>query len=98
MTISKQIVHAFSKDEASFEGVKKALKNFENSRNLQTRIACNEKVVLLSKGKLRKFPCVNLESSLGNVGVAVKVDINKPLVEYPSATFACVLAVKRIYI
>ena len=41
------------------------------------------------------YPRVNLKSSLGSVGVAVKVDINKPLVEYPSATFAGVLAMKR---
>ena len=45
---------------------------------------------------LRKVPRVNLKNSLGSVGVAVKVDINKPLVEYPSATFAGVSAMKRI--
>ena len=48
------------------------------------------------KELLRKVQCVNLESSLGGVCVAVKMDINKPLVEYPSATFAGVLAMKRI--
>ena len=47
------------------------------------------------KELLRKVPRVNLKSSLGSVGVAVKVDMNKPLVEYPSATFAGVLAMKR---
>ena len=43
-------VHDFSKDKASFAEVKKALKNFESSRNLQTATASNENVALLSKG------------------------------------------------
>ena len=48
------------------------------------------------KELLRKVPRVNLKRSLGSVGVAVEVDINKPLVEYHSATFAGVLTIKRI--
>ena len=47
-------VHNFSKDKASFAEVKKALKNFESSRNLQTATASNENVALLSKGTLAK--------------------------------------------
>ena len=87
-------VDDFSKDKASFAEVKKALKKFESSRNLQTATASNENVI--QKELLRKVPHVHLKSSLGSVGVAVKVNINKPLVEYPSATFAGVLAMKRI--
>ena len=45
------------------------------------------------KELLRKVLRVNLKSSLESVGIAVKVDVNKPLVEYPSATFAGVLAI-----
>ena len=47
-------VHDFSKDKASFAEVKKALKNFESSRNLQTATASNENVALLSKGPVAK--------------------------------------------
>ena len=47
-------VHDFSKDKASFAEVKKALKNFESSRNLQTATASNENVALLSKGTVAK--------------------------------------------
>ena len=48
------------------------------------------------KELLRKTSSLNLKKSQGSVGVAVKVEINKPLAEYPSATFAGVLAMKRI--
>ena len=85
----------FSKNRASFAEVKKVLKNFESSRNLQTAAAV--KIMLCYPKKLlRKVPRVNLKSSPGSVCVAVKVDINKPLVEYPSETFAGVLAMNRI--
>ena len=47
-------VHDFSKDKASFAEVKKALKNFESSRNLQTATASNEHIALLSKGTVAK--------------------------------------------
>ena len=47
-------VHDFPKDKASFAEVKKALKNFESSRNLQTATASNENVALLSKGTVAK--------------------------------------------
>ena len=46
------------------------------------------------KEVLRKVPGANLKNSLGSVGVAVKVDINKPLVESSSATFAGILTTK----
>ena len=46
------------------------------------------------KQLLRKVLCVNLKNLLGSVGNAVKVDIHKPLVEYPSATFLGVSAKK----
>ena len=48
------------------------------------------------KKLLRKVSRVNLENSPGSVGVAVNVDIKKPLVEYPNATFAGVLDMNRI--
>ena len=48
------------------------------------------------KELLRRVPRVNLKNSLGSVGVAVKVDMNKPLVDVPSATSAGVVAMKRI--
>ena len=54
-------VHNFSK-KGSFAEVKKALKNFERSRNLQTATASNKNVAFLSKELLRKVPRVNLKS------------------------------------
>ena len=88
-------VHSFLKTKASFSEVKKAFKSFQSSGNLQTATASNERIALLSKGTVAKSSARKPKSSLGGVGVAVKVDINKPLVEYPS-TFAGVLAMKRI--
>ena len=88
-------VHDFSKDKASFAEVKKALKNFKSSRNLQTSTASNENVALFSKRTVAKSSARKPEKFNENVRVAVKVDINKPLVEYPSVTFAGVLAMKR---
>ena len=88
--------HEFSKHRASFPEVKKALKNFEHSRNLQTTTARNEMMLCYPKELLQKVARVKLKSSLGSVGVAVKVDINKLPVEYPSAAFAGVLAMKRL--
>ena len=48
------------------------------------------------KELLRKVPRVNLKNLLASVDVAVKLDIKKPLVEYPSASCADVSAMKRI--
>ena len=42
-------MHDFSKDKASLAEVKKALTNFENSRNLQTATASKDNAALLSK-------------------------------------------------
>ena len=47
-------VQVFSKNMASFVEVKKPIKNFESSRNLQTTTASNENVALLSKGTATK--------------------------------------------
>ena len=50
-----------------------------------------KKLLCYPKELLQKVPRVNLKTSLGSVDVAVKVDTNKPLVEYPSANLAGVL-------
>ena len=65
--------------------MKKALKNFESSRNLQTATASNENVALLSKRTPAKSSSRKPGKFTGSVGVAVKVDINKPHVDYPDA-------------
>ena len=53
-------VHIFSKDKASFAEGKKAIKNCESSRNLQTTTAGNENVALLFKGTAAKISRKNL--------------------------------------
>ena len=58
-------VHDLSKDKASFAEVKKALKCFENSRNLQTATASNENVASLSKETVAKSSSRKLEKFTG---------------------------------
>ena len=89
-------VHDFSKDEASFAEVKKSLKNSNVLVTYKIRQLAMKLLPCYPKKLLRKVPRVNLKNSVGSVGAAVKVDTKKPLVEYPSATFAGVLAMKRI--
>ena len=47
-------VHDFAKDKTSFVDPKKALKNFESSRNLQTDTTSNENVASISIGTAAK--------------------------------------------
>ena len=59
-------VHDFSKDKASFAVVRKALKNFESSLNLQTATASNGNMALLSKGTVAKRSARKPEKFTGN--------------------------------
>ena len=89
-------VHEFLKDKASFAEVKKALAFSKVLLAYKLRQPAMKMLPCYSKELLRKVHRENLKSSMENVRVAVKVDINKPLVEYPSVTFAGVLAMKRM--
>ena len=84
-------VHEFLKDKASFAEVKKALKNSKILVTYKVRQLAVKMLLCYPKELLRKIPRVNLNSSPRSVGIAVKVHINKPLEEYPAATFAGVL-------
>ena len=87
-------MHDFSKDKVVFAEIRKTLKI--SKAPLTHKLRQLAMLPCYPKELLRKTSSVNLKKSLGSVGVAVKVEINKPLAEYPSATFAGVLAMKRI--
>ena len=89
-----KFVHDYSKDKASFAKVKKAIKILKVLVTYKLRQLAMKIFLCYPKELLQKVPRVNLKTSLGSVGVAVKVDKNKKPVEYPSATFAGVLAMK----
>ena len=80
-------MHDFSKAKASFAEEKKALKISNVLVTQKLRRLAMEMLLCYPNELLRKVPSVSMKSCLGSVGVGVKVDMNKTLVEYPSATF-----------
>ena len=101
-----KIVHNFSEDKASFAKVKKALKILKNLVTYKLRqlarkmLLCFPKTAAASSSRNpEKLPRANIgQTPLGSVRVAVKVELNKLLVEFPSATFSGLLAMKRMNI
>ena len=90
-------VHDFSKDKTSFAEVKKAIKKFESSRNLQTATASNENVALLSKGTVAKSSARKPEKFNGKCSRCGKSGHKQATCRVSQCvTFAGVLAMKRI--